>query len=64
MTFVEYKQLNPFQRFAYNFKKFICNVPHAVANFFKALGRGIVKFFVGIGKGLSLIHISEPTRPY
>ena len=51
MTFVEYKQLNPFQRFAYNFKKFICNVPHAVANFFKALGRGIVKFFVGIGKG-------------
>lgn len=51
MTFVEYKQLNPFQRFAYNFKKFICNVPHAIAKFFKALGRGIVRFFVGIGKG-------------
>lgn len=51
MTYVEYRQLNPFQRFAFNFKKFISNVPHAVANFFKAIGRGILKFFVGIGKG-------------
>lgn len=53
MTFVEYKMLNPFQRFAYNFKKFICNIPHAVANFFKALGRAIVSFFKGIGKGFA-----------
>lgn len=51
MTYVEYRQLNPFQRFAFNFKKFISNVPHAVANFFKAIGKGFIKFFVGIGKG-------------
>lgn len=53
MTFVEYKQLNPFQRFAYNFKKFILNIPHAVASFFKAIGRAIVKFFTGVGKGFA-----------
>lgn len=51
MTFVEYKQLNPFQRFAFNFKKFLLNIPHALAHFFVALGTGFVKFFVGIGKG-------------
>lgn len=51
MTYVEYKQLNPFQRFAYNFKKFILNIPHALAKFFKAIGRAIVRFFTGIGKG-------------
>ncbi|MCD8026918.1 MAG: sugar ABC transporter permease [Clostridiales bacterium] len=51
MTYVEYKQLNPFQRFAHDFKKFFVNIPHALAKFFKAFGRGFVKFFVGIGKG-------------
>ena len=53
MTYVEYKQLNPFQRFAYNLKKFFCNIPHAVGHFFVALGKAIVKFFVGIGKGFA-----------
>lgn len=53
MTFVEYKMLNPFQRFAYNLKKFFVNIPHAVANFFKAIGRAVVKFFTGIGKGFA-----------
>lgn len=51
MTYVEYKQLNPFQRFAHNFKKFILNIPHALASFFKAVGKAIVGFFTGIGKG-------------
>ena len=51
MTYVEYKQLNPFQRFAHNFKKFILNIPHALAKFFKAIGHAIVGFFTGIGKG-------------
>ena len=51
MTYVEYKQLNPFQRFAHNFKKFIVSIPRSIANFFKALGSAIVGFFVGIGKG-------------
>ena len=51
MTYVEYKQLNPFQRFAYNFKKFFKNLPGALARFFKTIGLAIVHFFVGIGKG-------------
>ena len=51
MTYVEYKQLNPFQKFAYNFKKFFKNLPGAVGRFFKTIGLAIVHFFVGIGKG-------------
>ena len=51
MTYVEYKQLNPFQKFAHNFKKFIFAVPKTVAGFFKAIGKAIVSFFVAIGNG-------------
>ena len=51
MTYVEYKQLSPMQKFAYNFKKFFKNLPGAVARFFKGIGLAIVHFFVGIGKG-------------
>ena len=51
MTFVEYKQLNPIQRFAYNFKKTATSAPKAVANFFKGLVAAIVGFFTGIVNG-------------
>lgn len=51
MTYVEYKQLNPLQKFAYNFKKFFMGIPGALGRFFKLIGSAIVKFFVGIGKG-------------
>ncbi len=51
MTFVEYKMLNPFQRFAYKFKKFFKAIPGAIGRFFKAIGRFFVKLFTGIGKG-------------
>ena len=51
MTYVEYKQLSPFQKFAYNFKKFMKNLPGALGRFFKTIGLAIVHFFVGIGKG-------------
>ena len=51
MTYVEYKQLNPFQRFVFNFKKFLKNLPRSVGRFFKTIGLAIVHFFVGIGKG-------------
>ena len=51
MTFVEYKMLNPFQRFAYNFKKVLKSIPKSVGNFFLSIGKAIVKFFTGIGKG-------------
>ena len=43
--------LNPFQRFAYNFKKVLKSIPKAVGGFFKGIGMAIVKFFTGIGKG-------------
>ena len=43
--------LNPFQRFAYKFKKFIKAIPGALGRFFKAIGRFFVNLFTGIGKG-------------
>ena len=52
MTYVEYKQLNPFQRFAYDCKKAVTSAPRAIANFFKSIGLAIAKLFVSIGKGL------------
>jgi arabinogalactan oligomer/maltooligosaccharide transport system permease protein len=51
MTYVEYKQLNPFQRFAYNFKKTASGIPQAVSKFFKGLVSAIVGFFTGIVNG-------------
>lgn len=51
MTFVEYKMLNPFQRFGYNFTKFFKSIPGALGRFFKAIGRGIVNFFKAIFNG-------------
>lgn len=49
MNYIDYVQLNPFQKFAYKLKTFFTSVPGAVANFFKAVGKLIVAFFVGIG---------------
>jgi arabinogalactan oligomer/maltooligosaccharide transport system permease protein len=46
-------QLNPFQRFGYNFVQFFKKLPGNLAHFFKFLGAAIVKFFVGIGKGFA-----------
>ena len=53
MTYVEYKQLNPFQKFGYKFSKFFVNIPGALGRFFKGLGMGIVNFFKAIGKGFA-----------
>ena len=50
MTYVEYKQLTPFQKLGYNLKKFFTGIPNALGRFFRACGRGIVKFFTTIGK--------------
>ena len=49
MNYIDYVQLNPLQKFAYKVKSFFAAVPGAVAGFFKALGKGIVAFFIGIG---------------
>ena len=53
MTYVEYIQLNPFQKFGYKFKKFFVNFPGAFVRFFKAIGLGIAHFFIAIGKGFA-----------
>ena len=53
MTYVEYKQLNPFQRFAHNFKRGLTNFPKKVAGFFVGIFSAIVGFFTGIGKGVA-----------
>ena len=53
MKYIDYKQLNPFQRFAYNAKEFFKVLPGKISGFFKALVKNIVNFFVGIGKGAS-----------
>ena len=53
MKYIDYKQLNPFQRFAYNFKEFFKKLPGRVVGFFKSLIGAIVGFFTGIGKGVA-----------
>lgn len=53
MKYIDYKQLNPFQRFAYNSKEFFKGLPGKISGFFKSLVKTIVNFFVGIGKGVS-----------
>lgn len=53
MRYIDYMQLNPFQRFGYNFANFFKKLPSNIARFFKAVGRAIVSFFVGIGRGFA-----------
>jgi arabinogalactan oligomer/maltooligosaccharide transport system permease protein len=53
MSYIDYMQLNPFQRFGYNFVQFFKKLPGNLARFFKFLGVSIVKLFVGIGKGFA-----------
>lgn len=53
MRYIDYMQLNPFQKFGYNFTQFFKKLPGNIANFFKAIGKAIVSFFVGIGKGFA-----------
>ncbi|MEF2919257.1 MAG: sugar ABC transporter permease [Acutalibacteraceae bacterium] len=50
MKYIDYVQLSPLQKFTYKLKTFFSSVPGAVAGFFKALGSGIVAFFLGVGK--------------
>ena len=51
MTFVDYQQLSPMQKFGYQLKRFFKNLPGAFGRFLKAIGRGIVNFFKAIVTG-------------
>lgn len=53
MKFIDYVQLNPFQKFWYNFKNFIIALPGNLKKFFCAIGRFFKKFFIGFGKGVA-----------
>lgn len=53
MKYIDYMQLNPFQKFWYKLTNFFKAVPGALKKFFVAIGTGIAKFFKGIGKAVS-----------
>ncbi len=53
MRYIDYMQLNPFQKLGYNLSQFFKKLPGNIARFFKFLGHAIVAFFVGIGRGFA-----------
>ena len=53
MKYIDYMQLNPFQRFWYNFSNAMKAFPGKLKNFFVAIGTFFVKFFKGIGKAVA-----------
>ena len=53
MNYIDYVQLNPFQKLGYNLKKFFVNFPANCGKVFGAIGRFFKKLFVGIGKGFA-----------
>lgn len=53
MRYIDYMQLNPFQKFGYNFTQFFKKLPGNIAKFFSSLGKAIVSFFVSVGKGFA-----------
>lgn len=53
MKYIEYKQLNPFQRFGYNFSQFFKKLPQTIVKFFMFIGNAFLRFFTGIGKGFA-----------
>lgn len=67
MNYIDYVQLNPFQRFFYKLKEFFVNLPKNIVKFFKFLGLKIAAFFCGIGRGfknygLRFVHGSWSTK--
>ena len=53
MKYIDYVQLNPFQKFGYNFVKFFKELPGNLKKIFCAIGRFFKKLFLGIGKGFA-----------
>lgn len=49
MKYIDYVQLNPFQRMGYKLKKFFVALPKNIVKFFCMLGRFFAKVFFGIG---------------
>lgn len=53
MRYIDYVQLNPFQKFGYNFSQGIKKLPGNIAKFFTTIGKAIVGFFASLGKGFA-----------
>ena len=53
MKYIDYVQLNPFEKFWYNFKNFIVALPGNLKKIFCAIGRFFKNFGIGIGKGVA-----------
>ncbi len=53
MKYIDYVQLNPFQKIWYNLKQFFKALPSNIVKICKAIGRFFKKLFVGIGKGVA-----------
>ncbi len=53
MKYIDYVQLNPFQKIGYNLKTFFVALPGNIVKFFKAIGNFFKKLGIGIGKGVS-----------
>ena len=53
MKYIDYVQLNPFQKFWYNLKKIIKALPSNLKKFFCAIGRFFKRLGVGFAKGVA-----------
>ncbi|MBK6087568.1 carbohydrate ABC transporter permease [Ruminococcus difficilis] len=53
MNYIDYVQLNPFQKFGYNFVKFFKALPGNLKKIFCAIGRFFKRIFLTIGKGFA-----------
>lgn len=58
VNFIDYVQLNPFQKFFYNLKEFFVNLPKNLGRFFKFIALKIAAFFIGIGKAFKFYGVS------
>ena len=52
MKYIDYVQLNPFQKLGYNLKNFFVNLPKNLGKIFKAIGNFFKKIFVGDRKSV------------
>lgn len=53
MKYIDYKQLNPFQKLWYNLSSFFVALPGNIAKIFKTIGSFFAKIGIGIGKGVA-----------
>lgn len=53
MKYIDYVQLNPFQRAGYKLKNFFVNLPRNIAKFFIMIGNFFKNIFLGIGRSFA-----------